>query len=80
MTADSFCPNCDDEYEDYNKDAAKKKSISLSHSNNPANVIPKFNYLELSKARIPLKTLVYVIGLAPEIAKEEVTKFLGRVL
>ena len=28
--------------------------------------------MQLSKARIPLKNLVYVIGLAPEISKEEV--------
>jgi len=65
----------------------KKKSISVSHasSSNNGGTSEKhtkevssthFNskdaFLELSKARIPLKNLVYVIGLAPEISKEEV--------
>lgn len=74
------------EDEDYEKNP-KKKSISVSHasSSNHAAALEKhakevssnhFNskdsFTELSKARIPLKNLVYVIGLAPEISKEEV--------
>ncbi len=42
------------------------KEVSSNHFNS------KDMFFELSKARIPLKNLVYVIGLAPEISKEEV--------
>lgn len=70
--------------EDETDKNTKKKSISVSHASSTINgekhtkevssshVNTKDGFLELSKARIPLKNLVYVIGLAPEISKEEV--------
>ena len=70
--------------EDETEKNQKKKSISVSHASSTINgekhtkegssshVNTKDGFLELSKARIPLKNLVYVIGLAPEISKEEV--------
>lgn len=45
------------------------KEVSSNHFNS------KDTFTELSKARIPLKNLVYVIGLAPEISKEEVIRY-----